>query len=248
MISVIFRRIPSRNTDYFRLFYFIRASNGMLVRKYYESQVGKDGQTVSFIVNTKVGTTNAFVTGGWSRRLNFYIDLDSIDAGDHRERALPDNSTTWRKRAENLHSDDITCAVSFETSGILATGDYKGEIIIWNLRSGVVIRRLTPQRGTADKCPQSAAKASWKNSDVKRMSLMSAASSISLNSGALSEAPIRALLELPRSRNANKNAATLVAASSHGIFFWNIKVGAKGTMMAQIRGYTRRTIFASNNS
>ena len=79
---------------------------------------------------------NRFIVAvGWDRHINTYLDTDT---SCHCVRSLP----LWRDDAPAKgHHDDIY-ALAFGAPDYLATGDYIGQIIIWNFLTGRIVCKL----------------------------------------------------------------------------------------------------------
>lgn len=166
-------------------------NNGNKIRDLQE----RSPNEVSKIIYTKNKSICTVWTAGWSRKVNAFQDINS----GHVDAFFPINDGWHTKTGSSKnpeHYDDILCMAICEPS-LLASGDYAGDILLWNMVSGVVLSRLSAHkaftRGVTGVVP--------KNN----------------NSGT---SPVFALEFLP-SRISVKDAGNLIACSTDGmVYFW----------------------------
>lgn len=78
------------------------------------------------------------ISAGWDRAINVYID--QCDPGMHRN--YPPQPR-WIDDLTNGHNEDILTLATLK-GHLLATADYHGTIIVWNLMSGHIFFKLSP--------------------------------------------------------------------------------------------------------
>ncbi len=137
------------------------------------------------------------MTVGWLRRVSLFAD----PAGDHLTVGLPANEAWDQTRG---HHEDIL-AVAYSEPNTLASASYDGEILVWNLASGSLTRRLGPvMSGRPDSLPR-----------------VASAPLVPPPPPAQASAAVHALVFL-RSRAGIRDSASLVAIGDAGIALWNI--------------------------
>ncbi|KAG6924278.1 WD repeat domain 49 [Chelydra serpentina] len=83
----------------------------------------------------EVNKSRYIIAVGWDRRISMYFD--AVDGLHHFQKPQP----YWQDDISCGHKEDILCIAQCPPT-LLATSSYDGEIIVWNMISGHIYRKL----------------------------------------------------------------------------------------------------------
>ncbi|KAJ3128804.1 WD40 repeat domain 95 [Physocladia obscura] len=93
---------------------------------------------VTQITQIEMNATRYIIIVGWDKRISIYIDeIGNIEDKQHPYSIYP--------KGKPWHNDDIMC-VTFTQPNILVTGSFDGTVVLSNMQSGHMLRKL--------KCPE----------------------------------------------------------------------------------------------
>jgi len=101
---------------------------------------GFGGGEVTALCQLHVTPYDYYVGCGWNRKVTFWVDGQE-QGGGARPHAGPDSTTNATQHFEG-HKDDILCMAHHPETGVLVTGSYDGDIILWATDTGHARSRL----------------------------------------------------------------------------------------------------------
>ncbi|VEL22098.1 unnamed protein product [Protopolystoma xenopodis] len=105
---------------------------------------------------------------GWDRRIHLFSDTASLPTGFQRTIQYP--QAKWYDDLVNGHQEDIL-SLAVSSTNLLATGDYAGQIIVWNMVSGHIFCRLKSSSQFMVKPRGQQNKQKWEGEDREEMGL-----------------------------------------------------------------------------
>lgn len=122
----------------------IKAWNFYNGRNLYNLYKPIDNKPICDMQYITVNDTHRYlVTAGWDRRVVVYIDRQGPEVLAYN--GLPDPPLIFTDTKVN-HENDIW-TLSFGFPHLIASGDYSGRLLVWNINSGRVVGALKPNKG-----------------------------------------------------------------------------------------------------
>ncbi|VDN08873.1 unnamed protein product [Dibothriocephalus latus] len=118
--------------------------SGACLQEMCAGETNDKNSEISNVQCVQIGFNRFVVSVGWDRHINLYTDSrEDIVARKECIGQLQRPVPHWGHDLTKGHTEDILALAVGSSSGFLATGDFAGEILVWNTVSGHIFKRLS---------------------------------------------------------------------------------------------------------